>query len=369
MNFCLMKKISYYWNLFTTDRTAFRYQLWMVWNRRKIQCIQWLSNVYANRRHTFLTIHKRPTESADIHTWDDLATSPDPKIAIVMQGPLVSNRNFTKETVLLYKKYFPNSNVIVSTWEDEDPTTITSIKEAGADVVLNTKPTVSGIGNVNFQLISTLGGMKRAQVLGAEFVYKTRSDERIYAPNTNRFLVQLLRSFPVAPGYSQKYRIVGSSFGTLKYVPYLFTDVFQFGHIDDMVRYWSAAHDPRSKPSKMIHAVSDLNDEKMCEQYLSSTYLTSIGRTLPWTIQDWWRVIADHFIIADQSSLDIFFYKYDFFEEHRGRRYDGISNNAYVTFSDWLTFYNQKDTLPAAPEHWLHNGRHAVMTKTDTITS
>lgn len=364
-----MKKITYYWNLFTTDRAAFRYQIWMVWNRHKIQFIQWSFNVYANRRHTFLTIHKRPTRSADIHTWDDLANATDPKIAIVLQGPLVSHRNFTKETVLLYKKHFGASSIIVSTWEDADPETLQELKDVGADVVLNVKPTISGIGNVNFQLISTLGGMKRAETLGAEFVYKTRCDERLYAPNTHRFLIELLRTFPVQSGFTQKYRIVGSSFGTLKYVPYLFTDVFQFGHIDDMLRYWSAPLDPRTKPSKMIHTVRDLDTEKMCEQYLSSTYLTSIGRHLSWTIADSWQVLADHFVIADQQSLDIFFYKYDFYEEHRGRRYDGISNNTPVTFSEWLSLYSQKAALPKAPEHWLDNGRHAIMKKPDTATS
>ncbi len=357
-----MKKIAYYWNLLTTDRAAFRYQLWMVWNRHRIRFIQWLFNMYATTNHRFLTIHTRPTDSADVYTWDDLAIDTDPKVAIVLQGPLVHHRNFTRETVLLYKKHFSKSVAIVSTWEDEDPVAIEKLREAGAEVVLNAKPSVSGIGNVNFQLVSTLGGMKRAAELGVEFVYKTRCDERMYAPNANRFLLQLLTTFPVQPGYNQKYRIAGSSFGTLKYVPYLFTDVFQFGHIDDMIRYWSAAHDPRTKPSKMIHTVQDLCDERMCEQYLASTYLTSIGRTLNWTIQDSWQILADHFVIADQHALDIFFYKYDFYEEHRGRRYTGNSNNGYVNFSDWVTFYGQKTNLPKAPEHWLQKGRHDVIT-------
>lgn len=357
-----MSILQRYIHLLLHDRAGLRLQLWMVYNRYKISATKWLFNRYARVHGIFLTIHRRPVAASQIGTWS-LHDANEATTAIVMQGPLVGELNFTLETVRLYKKHYPLSPVIISTWESESATIRTALQAAGAVVVTSTKPPVTGIGNVNLQLVSTLTGMRKAKELGATFVYKTRCDQRAYAPNLNAALRALLTTFPPKAGTTQTHRIIGSSFGTLKHVPYLFTDVFQFGHIDDMLAYWSAPHDPRTTPSKMITTVQDLIDERMCEAYLCSTYLERIGRPLDWTIADWWQACADHFIVVDHAAIDLFFYKYDVYHEHRSRRYEYVGNDAPMTFFDWIQLH--RNSAPTPPESWkLLNRMGAVPTIT-----
>jgi len=258
----------------------------MVYNRYRINTIKWFFRKASNAKREFVTIHGRPMYAKTIHTWSDPLKTAF-KTAIVLQGPLVADYNFTVETVRLYKKHFPTTTIlIVSINTGSDPVMIATLKEAGAVVVESDKPAIAGLGNVNLQLVSTLAGIKRAKELGAQFVYKTRCDQRMYGVNINEFLLNLIEAFPVVPGFKQKNRIIASSFLTLKYVPYLITDMFQFGQIDDMIQYWSATHDTRTVLDKPLVTVQDVMDARMAESYLASEYLTAIGRPVTWTIED-----------------------------------------------------------------------------------
>ena len=85
--------------------------------------------------------------------------------AIVMQGPIRTEENFTLTTVNYYKRTFPQAQIIVSTWDDEPKDIIEQIEKAGAYVVLNSKPTCTGTLMVNYQLVNSLGGIKKAAEL------------------------------------------------------------------------------------------------------------------------------------------------------------------------------------------------------------
>lgn len=356
-----MQKIAYYIRLFTTDRAAFRFQLWMVWNRYKITVVKWCFARYTNVTHSILTVHHRPLMSSDVNTWSSEVTSARPKFAIMLQGPLVHPHNFTRETVRIYTRHFPNTDIVVSTDESEPASAIQQLKDAGAIVVQSPLPAARGIGNINIQLTSTLAGLTQAKALGAEYVYKTRCDQRMYAPNLNEFLYQLLQTFPVQSGYTQKQRIVASSLATLKYVPYLITDMWQFGHIDDLLSYWSDEHDTRPPLTTPVRTVQNLIEANVNESRLCRNFLTRIGRPVAGTIADSWQAYADHFCIVDRLTLDLFWYKYDSYQEHPFRRYHGIGNDTLLTFADWLVLYSNRNTLPPAPHAGLPLGRNELL--------
>ena len=109
-------------------------------------------------------------------------------VAIVIQGPLILDNHFTLNTVKLYKRYYPGCKVIVSTWNDSNKSEIDSLKTAGADIVLNAAPGIFGLGNMNFQIVSTKGGIQCADDAGAKYILKTRSDQRIYKPHMLEYL-------------------------------------------------------------------------------------------------------------------------------------------------------------------------------------
>ena len=83
---------------------------------------------------------------------------------LIIQGPMQNYRTVKK---------FLNGyeNVIWSGWKS-DATVLSSEKH----VVINDPPTTAGPGNLNYQLISTLGGLKYAKNLGIKNVLKIRSD-------------------------------------------------------------------------------------------------------------------------------------------------------------------------------------------------
>ncbi len=355
-----MKRIRHYLHLARTDKSALRFQLWMVYNRYKITIIKWFFTRYAAITGNFLTVHKRPVSKTRVHTWSDELTS-EPSIAIILQGPLVTAHDFTLETVLIYRTHYPKSHIIVSTWQSESADVLGRLRAIGAHVIENIRPDLAGIGNVNLQLVTTQAGLQKARELGAEFVYKTRSDQRMYAVNMNHFLVSLLKTFPPTGGYVQKYRIAASGCLSLKYTPYLITDMFQFGHIDDMLLYWSAPFENRSQPAKDIRTVQDVIDEKINESRLCASYLERLGRLVAWTIADSWAAYADHFVIVDRETLDLFWHKYDYYKECPNTRYDGIGNDQLLTFAEWLILYSNRGNIHAAPDSGLNLNRNAIL--------
>ena len=359
----MKKKIDFYLNLALNDRKALRYQLWMVWNRYTINSSIWLFSKISKSQNKFLTIHNRPMLANAVGTWSDPLLA-IPTIALVLQGPLVLDNNFTLETIRLYKKHFTQSMIIVSTWEGENADYLTKIKAEGVELILNAKPAIVGIGNLNLQIVSSYNGIMRAKERGAAYVYKTRCDQRMYGVNINEFLHNLITQFPLKKPSLLKQRIIASSFSTLKYVPYLITDMFLFGHIDDMLLYWSAKHDNRLGLEKMIRTVQDLNDAKVSESYLCSEFLKAVGREVTWTIEDSWAAYADHFCIVDRQSLDLFWYKYNSYQEYSATRYDGITNSQLLTFAEWFNLYSNSPNKVPVPEDILTLSRMDIIKPT-----
>jgi len=95
--------------------------------------------VIERRRRRFLTFHERPAYAAHIRV---LPTARDySAFAIVPQGPILHAFDFTLETIKLYRKYYTNVAIILSTWqwEDRDTRVIEEARKEGARVILNEK--------------------------------------------------------------------------------------------------------------------------------------------------------------------------------------------------------------------------------------
>ena len=141
-----------------------------------------------------MTFRTRPLYSKDItRTADELINAPG--CAIILQGPILKKNDFTLETVRIYKKTYPAAVLIVSTWQDEDPECLARLRKAGAEVVLNTKPAFAGTWSINFQTVSARGGIVRAKELGIPYIIKSRTDQRMYAPNVLETLHNLVSYF------------------------------------------------------------------------------------------------------------------------------------------------------------------------------
>tara|TARA_R100001163_G_scaffold62606_1_gene53551 strand:- start:264 stop:908 length:645 start_codon:yes stop_codon:yes gene_type:complete len=95
------------------------------------------------------------------------------KDCVVIQGPTHDQERMSKA--------WEGFNVIYSTWDDEKPK-----GEIPNNFVYNEKPKDAGFRNINYQVTSTLSGLKKAKKDGFDFCLKWRSD---YVPSnaTNLF--------------------------------------------------------------------------------------------------------------------------------------------------------------------------------------
>jgi hypothetical protein len=114
----------------------------------------------------FISISLHPIKFKSYPSVDRIQSDENNKIAIVVQGPIIIKNDFTFETLKLYINIFPNAIVILSTWDDQSVRVISKIRDLGIRVIINKYPKYSGIGNVNYQIISTINGLVKAESLG-----------------------------------------------------------------------------------------------------------------------------------------------------------------------------------------------------------
>lgn len=304
---------------------------------------------YANRwSNDFTTLHQRPKSTRRIGTWREPAL-PDERAAIVMQGPIAAEDDFTLETLKLYRQHMPEGRLILSTWNDTPEAALAPIAALGVEIVLSEKPAYPGLFNVNMQITSAGNGVRRAVEGGAEWVLKTRTDQRLYAPDVMSFLVATARTFPVTGGGPQRHRIVGIGLGSLKFAPYHVTDQTVFGHAEDMLVYWTPPHrgrPPESWPTSPsdIYArtpVGDLCRHAAPEAYFASEFLRRRGWQVAWTIEDTWAAYRDRFCFVDVGATDLYWVKSQTYSlAELLTRYEIVSNRHEMGFRDWMLLYS-----------------------------
>lgn len=318
----------------------------------------WTSLRHLNKNsRSYYTFHERPKRAADVGTVpeQELVTEP---AAIVIQGPVYEPDEFTLDTIRLYRRQMPEVRTILSTWADTPPDILEKVEKAGGDVVLSEKPEKFGLYNINLHITSAAAGVRRAAELGAQWVMKTRTDQRLYNERFLSFLIALSKQFPVKGDFQQKSRIVGIGHGTLKYAPYHVTDQTVFGQVDDMVAYWDIplrdfeppAHWPKTL-NEIHHGVpiGELCRLGVAESHFASQFLMKVGRSLEWTLEDTWAAYRDQFLFVDLSSTDFYWVKAQTLSLQEIPLYYGwVSNRQEVDFREWFLLYSGALPIEAA---------------------
>ncbi len=278
---------------------------------------------------TFITYHIRP-QSAEKHEYISGRDYVYPHSAIVIQGPVVVKNDFTLETIRRYKKYFPQAIIILSTWDDIGATAYKQIQREHIEMILNKKPEFSGYKNINLQIISTAAGIMRAKSKGAEYILKTRTDQRFYHPHLLPFLYKTIESFPIsAVGTQQNNRLIFSSASKRsQYRLYDASDMMMFGHADDVDAYW------KIQPLAMGTTLS----VDAPEQHLMTAFLARIGHEPMNTVDDSLYVFRHYCIILDLPALDFYWFKYERHKEYKDIRYTSDEPHT-ISFLEWLSLY------------------------------
>lgn len=276
------------------------------------------------------------------------------ELVVVMQGPLKMEEHFTYETLKIYLKSFNNCKFILSTWKSESKEEINKIKDLGVIVLLNDPPNIKGLWNINNQILSTQNGLKYAKEIGAEYVIKTRTDQRLYETNISEFLFNIIKVFPVYDKKVQKSRLVTLSMNTFKYRLYDISDMFLFGHIDDVIKFWSCDFEKRQIFPE-YHNMLEYCKLRPCEIYFTSEYLSKIGHDCKWTLQDSWQTYARYFCVVDSVCVGLYWPKYSHII-NRWRNFFGQNPSLEeLTFKEWLSLYLGLENIKV-PENLLIDG-------------
>ena len=301
-----------------------------------------------------LTWHERPVTAAE-YVVDPIRVRAKNRPAIVMQGNLVVDLDFTLQTLELYRRMHPQALTVLSTWDIADATQLARASALGVQVVLIPMPAYAGQQNVNLQIVSSAAGVQAAQAAGASHILKTRTDQRLGASNLFELLDGLQDAFPLCDTFGQTARLLAVSLNSFRYRMYGMSDMFLYGTTCDVVNYWTPQLDNRVfDPSvRHFHNLRTFSEWRICEVYFFTEYMKRLGCTPQWTLRDYWRLMRDRFCIVDAQSIDLFWPKYSQCE-HRWRFYDNrVMTWAEIDFQSWLALYAGWDRIEIFPEYIL----------------
>ena len=116
-----------------------------------------------------------------------------------------------------------------------------------------------------------------------------------------------------------------------------------FGHINDLLIYFDKKNFIESLSDFKININNLLINETpvVAEIFLCSRYLKKLKGDLEWTLDDWWKCLEKYFCVVDNSSLDVFWNKYDWNYEYRYIRTYSDKFARSVDFQDWLSLYSK----------------------------
>jgi hypothetical protein len=142
------------------------------------------------------------------------------KIGILMQGPISA---WTIEIVKEYKKHFPESEILLSTWNSEKVEGIT------CEVIVSDEPksTSPYQSNTNHQKIGVLNGLKK---FSSEIVMKCRTDQFIHNKNI----------FKIFENYCPKHKMMIPNYCTIESIPYFASDFCQIAAKEILLDYWNS---------------------------------------------------------------------------------------------------------------------------------
>ena len=295
--------------------------------------------VSANNQKTFVTFTGRPVRAQRVdhlHKFDEHSDT-----AVVIQGPIIDEFDFTLESVKLYRNIFPVSPIILSTWSTESEEKLKKFGELGVHLVVSAVPERTGIGSHNLQMASSNAGLSYASKLGVDFAFKTRSDQRFHNPYAIGFLKACLRQFPMSPTtlHSQSQRIITTSLSSFAFRLYGLSDMLHFGKVEDLLLYWNDSRDIRKQVDVMSPlplTARDVAQQKLGEVHFMVNFLESTNWVPNWTLSDYWLACHTRFIVVDAAALDVYWPKYSL-QEDRWKNYFFPVTHQQMDFAFWMS--------------------------------
>lgn len=240
--------------------------------------------------------------------------SKDSEVAIVIQGPIYPV--ITIKVLKYYRNKFSNCTLIVSTWEDTNNESLSEVKKYVDYCILSKKPDFAGMGNRNYQIVSTKNGIAKAIEIGAKKIMKVRTDMVVLGENVLEHFDYIIDSFDssLCKRFGLKGRIIANNHGTYKYLPYTVSDFMLYGYAEDIQKYWNCDLDERifDEEYEIRNRSIDYIAQNLivAENYITSNFCNTIGYERKFTLEDSWNFIRDFFAVVDHNWCQLVSLKY-----------------------------------------------------------
>ncbi len=207
-----------------------------------------------SKRNNLVTIYKQEKYGGLV----DNAIIGYENVGIVFQGPVMKSDNFTIETILLLRKWYPDIKIVLSTWKnmltDKDRELLTRNQcfvIESQQMPEEHKGKNEKIGHLNNQILSSRLGIEYLYEQGIDYVMKVRSDLRVYRKDFIPYLLNLLTIYSKA-----EYRLINVAFSNSLYnIPFHMSDFVWFGKIEEMRKMYSINYRNKKDLSEIISYV------------------------------------------------------------------------------------------------------------------
>lgn len=256
-------------------------------------------------------------------------------IAIILQGPIDINDNFTLETVKYYHSMCQDAYIILSTWDYEDVNYYEKFHDIQNVYIVTCKlPEKPGIFNLNYQIASTKAGIKKAQDLGAKYICKTRTDQRLQKANSLIMMKHLLDMFPSELEQEKRMVCLGAeSSGAV--TPYYIEDFFAFSTTREIIKLFDVPFDEQNISRKDRFTRRDLAEQNLFpEGIIHKNYLQKCGIEPITSVKRYWECIKKGYILFDRYEIGLYWHKYKY------RYCDHLASGMYSTLSDPVYSFN-----------------------------
>ena len=240
------------------------------------------------------------------------------RIGVLIQGPIFHKLEFTITTVRMYIQLFKNPIIVISTWNNDDTSGFNIFDENNVIIIKNDPPKQKGFLNLNNQIVSTIEGLNVLKKYGVKYAFKTRTDTRIQYENVDDFMLTLLEAFKLGDKekLNQNSRIVILDMFTFKYVPFHFSDMLQFSHINDLIDYWNVElSNKRMRKSELYillekgFRICDEINHQESEVYLGTKYAKSKEPSFIYDYENYYKMLSKRFIVIDSSMIGLLWNK------------------------------------------------------------
>lgn len=262
------------------------------------------------------------------------------KFGIVVQGPIIKELSFTQDNLISLRENYPEAKIVLSTWEDQDIDQ-EFLNKLNILVIKNKYPE-KGLENLNYQIFSTIQGIKKVKEYGVEYILKLRTDQRIYNKNIDISLANLLEIFPVkGENLLQKKRIITTGMNTYKYLPFSISDMLMFGTTEDMENYWGVELSKKELLSNevfnKIYKKTHKKNLWSCEMYLYINFLKKIKqiKNFEYSLLEYYKSLNENIIITD--IINFYWFKYRFLDDNLSN--DIIIRRQFLREDEWINIY------------------------------